>query len=95
MTQGSIPRPRSQKNPRPRPKTDFPRRDPLEAKNRNAQGQGPRTQRARKRSSRKKSLTFAKFQAFSETKKKERKKRSSQIFREVSGILEDEEKKRT
>ena len=44
MTQGSRPRPRTQKNPRPR--TAFPRTDPLEAKDRNArgQGQGPRTQ---------------------------------------------------
>ena len=43
-TQGSRPRPRTQKNPRPR--TAFPRTDTLEAKDRNArgQGQGPRTQ---------------------------------------------------
>ena len=43
-TQGS--RPRTQKNPRPRPRTAFPRTDFLEAKDRNArgQGQGPRTQ---------------------------------------------------
>ena len=36
----------TKKNPRPRPATAFPRTDPLEAKNRNArgQGQGPRTQ---------------------------------------------------
>ena len=32
------------KNPRPRPRTGFPRTDPLEAKDRNARGQGPRTQ---------------------------------------------------
>ena len=34
------------KNPRPRPRTAFPRTEPLEAKDRNArgQGQGPRTQ---------------------------------------------------
>ena len=34
------------KTPRPRPRTAFPRTDPLEAKDRNArgQGQGPRTQ---------------------------------------------------
>ena len=32
----------TQKNPRPR--TAFPRTEPLEAKDRNAQGQGPRTQ---------------------------------------------------
>ena len=39
----SIPRTRTQKNPRPWPRTAFPRTDPLEAKNRNARGQGPRT----------------------------------------------------
>ena len=39
-----IPRPRTQKNPRPGPRTAFPKTDPLEAKDRNAQGQGPRTQ---------------------------------------------------
>ena len=45
-TQGSRPRPRTQKNLRPRPRTAFPRTDTLEAKDRNAlgQGQGPRTQ---------------------------------------------------
>ena len=32
------------KNPRPRPRTAFPRTDTLEAKDRNARGQGPRTQ---------------------------------------------------
>ena len=32
------------KNPRPRPRTAFPRTDSLEAKDRNARGQGPRTQ---------------------------------------------------
>ena len=32
------------KNTRPRPRTALPRIDPLEAKDRNAQGQGPRTQ---------------------------------------------------
>ena len=44
-TQGSRSRPRTQKNPRPR--IALPRTDPLEAKDRNAwgQGQGPRTQR--------------------------------------------------
>ena len=46
-TQGSRPRPRTQKkNPRPRPRRAFPRTDTLEAKDRNARGQGqePRTQ---------------------------------------------------
>ena len=45
-TQGSKPRPSTQKNPRPRPKTAVQRTHPLEAKDRNAQKQGrrPRTQ---------------------------------------------------
>ena len=44
--QGSRQRSRTQKNPRPRPRTAFLRTDLLEAKDRNArgQGQGPRTQ---------------------------------------------------
>ena len=41
-TLGSRPRPRTQKNPRPRPRTALPRTDPLEAKDRNARGQGHR-----------------------------------------------------
>ena len=45
-TQGSRPSPRTQKNPRPRPRTAHPRTDPLAAKDKNVrgQGQGPRTQ---------------------------------------------------
>ena len=43
-TQGSRPRPRTQKNPRLTPRTAFPRTDPLEAKDRNARSQGPRTE---------------------------------------------------
>ena len=38
-TQGSRPR-TEKKNPRPRPRTALPRTDPLEAKDRNARGQG-------------------------------------------------------
>ena len=34
----------TKKNPWPRPRTAFPRTEPLEAKDRNARGQGPRTQ---------------------------------------------------
>ena len=34
----------TKKNPRPRPRTAFPRTDTLKAKDRNARGQGPRTQ---------------------------------------------------
>ena len=32
------------KNPRPRPRTTLPRTDPLEAKDKNARGQGTKTQ---------------------------------------------------
>ena len=72
-TQGSRPRPRTQKkirgqeghkkNPMPRPRTDFSRTDPLEAKDSNARGQGHR----RKYFSKKKSLRkfSARFLAFS------------------------------
>ena len=42
------------KNPRPR--TAFPRTEPLEAKDRNARGQGPRTKDTGKRSPKKKGL---------------------------------------
>ena len=54
-TQGSRPRPRTQKNPRPRPRTAFPRADTLEAKDRNARGQGPRTQVLSKKKKKKRS----------------------------------------
>ena len=65
--QGSRPRPRTQKNPRPR--TAFPRADTLEAKDRNArgQGQGPRTQ-AQVLSKKKKVIPKI-FQAISKKKK--------------------------
>ena len=45
-TQGSRPRPRLRTQKNPRPRTAFPRTDTLDAKDRNArgQGQGPRTQ---------------------------------------------------
>ena len=72
-TQDSRPKPRTQKNPRPRPRTAFPRTDPLEAKDRNAQGQGPRTQ-AQVLPKKKKSL----HKNFSGDLQK--KKRSSQKF---------------
>ena len=36
-------RPRTQRNPRPRPRRALPRTDPLEVKDRNTRGQGPRT----------------------------------------------------
>ena len=55
------------KNPRPR--TAFPRTDTLEAKDRNARGQGPRTQA--QVLSKKKQKVFTKiFQAISKKKKK-------------------------
>ena len=57
-TQGSSQSQGHKKNPRPRPRTAFPRTDTLEAKDRNARGQGPRTQaqvlsKKKKRSSKK------------------------------------------
>ena len=63
------------KNPRPRPRTALPRTDTLEAKDRNARGQGPRTQaqvlsRKKKRSS----------QKFFRRSPKNKKTRSSQKF---------------
>ena len=65
------------KNLRPRPRTAFPRTDALEAKDRNArgQGQGPRTQSASALQKKKKVFTKI-FQAIS----KKKKKRSSQKF---------------
>ena len=57
----------NKKNPRPRPMTAFPRTDTLEAKDRNAQGQGPRTQ-AQVLS--KKEVFTKIFQAISKKKKK-------------------------
>ena len=55
------------KNPRPRPRTAFPRTDTLEAKDRNARGQGPRTQA--QVLSRKKKVFTKIFQAISKKKK--------------------------
>ena len=77
------------KNPRPRPRTVFPRTDTLEPKDRNARGQGPRSQ-AQVLSKKKK--VFKKFFRRSQKKKKglhknfsgdlQKKKRSSQkLFR--------------
>ena len=61
-TQGS--RPRTQKNPRPRLRTAFPRTEPLEAKDRNARGQDQGHRR--KRSPKKKRKVFKNiFQAIS------------------------------
>ena len=65
-----------QKNPRPRPRTAFPRTDTLEAKDRNARGQGPRT-RAQVLSEKKKGL-HKNF--LGDLQKKKKKKRSSQKF---------------
>ena len=62
------------KNPRPRPRTAFPRTDALEAKDRNARGQGPRTQSASALQKKKKGL----HKNFSGDLQK--KKRSSQKF---------------
>ena len=75
-TQGSRPRPRTQKK-NPRPRTAFPRTDTLEAKDRNArgQGQGPRTQAQVLSKKRRSSQKF-----FRLSQKKKKKKRSSQKF---------------
>ena len=76
------------KNPRPRPRTAFPRTGTLEAKDRNARGQGPRTQ-SQVLSKKKKKKVFTKiFQAISKKKSLhkhfsgdlQKKKRSSQKF---------------
>ena len=64
----------------PRPKTAIPRTDPLEAKDRNVQGQGHK----RKCSPKKKKVFKIFFLAIS---KRGKQKRSSQIFREVSGVF--------
>ena len=67
------------KNPRPRPRTAFPRTDALEAKDRNARGQGPRTQSASALQEKKKGL-HKNFSGDLVKKKKKKKKRSSQKF---------------
>ena len=68
------------KNPRPRPRTAFPRTDTLEAKDRNARGQGPRTQ-AQVLSKKKKIFTEI-FQAISKNKKQ--KKVFTKYFQAIS-----------
>ena len=75
---------RTQKKPRPRPRTALLRTDPFEAKDRNAggQGQGPRTQ---PQMFSKKNKVFKFF--FQTISKREKQKRCSQIFREVSGVF--------
>ena len=57
------------KNPRPKPRTAFPKTDTLEAKNRNARGQGARTQ-AQVLSKKKKKRSTQKFFRRSQKKKK-------------------------
>ena len=94
--QSSTPKLRTQKNPRPRPKTALWRTDPLEAKDRNARGQGKRLKTQTQVFSKKKGLqiffqTISKksvfkqiFQAISE---RGIQKRSSQVFRKVSNEI--------
>ena len=60
--------PGHQKNPRPRPRTAFPRTDTLEAKDRNARGQGHK----RKCSPKKKRSSQKFFRRSSKKKKKKR-----------------------
>ena len=88
-TQGPRPRPRTQKNPRPR--TALPRIDPLEAKNRNDRSQGPRTQRRsdliKKRSS------LRNFVNCLETSSVLQEETCLQnFFRKFSGVLQDKTK---
>ena len=64
----------TKKTPRPRPRTALPRSDPLEAKD----------QGHRRKCSPKKNVFKIFFQAIS---KRGKQKRSSQIFREVSGVF--------
>ena len=68
-------------NPRPRPRTAFPRTDTLEAKDRNARGQGPRTQSASALRKKKKGL----HKNFSgDLQKKKKKKVFTKIFQAIS-----------
>ena len=66
-TRGSRPRLRTQKNPRPR--TAFPRTDTLEAKDRNARGQGQETRTQAQVLSKKKKVFTKIFQAISTNKR--------------------------
>ena len=74
MTQGSIARPKTQKNPRPRSRTDFLGTDPLEAKGRNALRQGPRKQRASKKIFAEKNRNLSETSDILKKKKKKKKK---------------------
>ena len=67
-TQGSRPRPRTQKNPKLR--TNFPRAEPFEAKDRNTRGLGHNAQ------------------VFSLPPQKGLRAKKSQIFHEISGVLQ-------
>ena len=78
-TQGSRPRPRTQKK-NPRPSTALLRAVPLEAKDRNARGQG---QGHRRKCSPKKKFSKNFFR-----RSWGNKKMVSQIFREVSGVFQ-------
>ena len=75
------------KNSRPRPRTAFPRTDTLEAKDRNARGQGPRTQSASALQKKKKKVFTKIFQAISKKKKKG-------LHRNFSGDLQKKKKKK-
>ena len=87
-TQGSRPRSRTQKNPRPRPRTALPRTDPLEVKN----------QGHRRKCSQKVGVFKSFFQAISNKRsskfffqaicKRGKQKTSSLIFRQVSGLFQ-------
>ena len=84
-TQGSRLRPRTQKNPRPRPKTDVSRTDHLEAKDRSGMLEAKDKDKGhRRKCSQKKRSSKKIFWTIS----KNRKKKSSQTFREVFGVFQ-------
>ena len=85
-TQGSRPRPRTQKKSEAKAKDSLPRTDALEAKDRNARGQGPRTQaQVLSKKKKKKKKVFTKiFQAIPPQKKKKKKKVFTKIFQAIS-----------
>ena len=72
------------KNPRPKPRAAFPRTDTLEAKDRNARGQGPRTQA--QVLSKKKVFTKI-FQAISKKKKKGQRSLQKNVFQKIFQAL--------
>ena len=81
-TQGSRPRPRPRTQKNPRPRTAFPRTHSLEAKDRNARGQGPRTKDTSASALHKKKRSSQKF-----FKRSQRKHIFQTIFQALHKIL--------